>query len=808
MNKCNLPTFATSLSATYEKKKEIPIAKIEKLLESGKPLFEWLDSTQIYKPYFDIDKYIEGNLNKAEMEVETMKYVILGKNAITSMFTNKFQIDLDFINDFAIETNSRIVKEKVKGVKYNCKISIHIIIPKYKILGTQLKEVLIDTHNTETHDGLFDAGVYGKNKQKFRVAGFRKATKDEKPILHGDRDYSDYLISRVDESNILIPNTKCIIVPNDYEKNKHEVSKLYDKIGTVDDYDTWLKISIATKNIDDRLKTVWDEWSKKSSNYDKDVNDQKWNSFKKGSSGLGTLIYYANQNIYPNSMSSDKPANSEPNPLLDTFMEDGTQLAASNLFCSVYGKYIKCVDQAKEMFMLYDHKKCIWVSKTVKNIYNEVSNIIQDELNVKLNEYTFKIETNISCSQKEVIDEKINKIIALKKTLSGSTYISGVNKFVSCNSSIFDDDFRTKTTQKTDILSVKNGIVELRTGKLRPRCYDDYQVSFIDMNYKEEVEYSEWSEFLYDLFDHPNIKEIDNMLNYIHKLFGYLITKETSAQVMTICNGSGGNGKSVVTNIMQKIFENNVAKVDESLIDKSQKSNANSASPEIAKLYNKTTAFIEETEDDTELGKVFKQLVDGGKSQARELYGNPFVFENTAKIVMNTNNLPSFKSSAAFLRRIIIIQYFNSYVYESDRKSPTDKIRDDNKESNLLKNKEGILKWFVEGSMRFYKEGKLCDIPHEMRIAKNDLQQANDWTSTLNFTGNDSDRMTCVELNEHIDIQCTIKVNSRDMKKILESRGATACKFNGSRGYKGVVSTILSKEEYIEVEEEYDPLNG
>ena len=169
---------------------------------------------------------------------------------------------------------------------------------------------------------------------------------------------------------------------------------------------------------------------------------------------------------------------------------------------------------------------------------------------------------------------------------------------------------------------------------------------------------------------------------------------------------------------------------------------------------------------------------------------------------MNTNVLPSFKSSQAFLRRIVIIQYWNQYVCAEDQKEG-DKLRDDKKEESLLQNKEGIMKWFVEGAIIFYKEGQLDKIPEEMRAAKKELQNANDWTSTLEFTGNPSDKMTNSELNEHIETQCGMKVSSKDLKKVLESKGAVACKVNGNRGYKGLLSTIMCKNEIIEMEEEH-----
>ena len=791
---------ATDLGTT---RKTFTDEALNNLMTAEYPLFEWLDGTQTYKPYFDIDHRILTSMTADELNTETLEYIKKGTDTLDNMFKKEFNIELT-ADDYAIETNSRFENSEKNGIKYYGKVSIHIIIPKYKIQGSYLKQVLTETENIDTFEkGLFDAKVYNKNNQKFRVAGFPKAIGANIPKLVGNRPLTDYIVSRVNDANILIEGLASPIVKNIKTKIKKvvkelpppvvkgsssKIEELLDIIGVVDDYEVWFNISVAIKNIDEGLKPIWDKWCSRSSRYDCDENSNMWDKFYKGTSSIGTIKHYANL-INPKSYKCFIVKDE-----LNAFVYDGTQISASNLFCKIYNKYIKCIDQQKQQFYLYDHDTNIWVSRSITGIYNEVSNVLRDALMELVKMNNERKEDMDDGEEKEELDAVNKKIMGIIKDLSTASWISGVNKFLSGNNTIYDEDFRFKTTEKKDILSVKNGVIELRTGILRPRQYDDYQLGFIDINYDPNADGNEWDLFIRDLFNHPDIKNPDKMVSYIQKLFGYLITKETSSQIMTIANGSGGNGKSVVSNIIQSVFKGNMAKLDESIIDKSQKSNANSATPEIAKLYNKTTAFIEEAEDDLELGKVFKQLVDGGESIARELYGNPFVFQNTAKILMNTNNLPSFKSSHAFLRRIVILEYKNQYAYKDDMVEG-DKLRDDNKEGDLLKNKEGIMRWFVDGSIRFYAEGNLCDIPEEMRVAKKALQNSNDWTSTLIFTDNPFDKMTNAEIHEHIDIQSGLKVSSKDLKKILEGKGATSCKVGGHRGYKGLKSTTLCKED-------------
>jgi hypothetical protein len=67
-------------------------------------------------------------------------------------------------------------------------------------------------------------------------------------------------------------------------------------VKTIDNYDKWIKIGAAIKNCNasDEAFKLWDDWSKRSDKYDStNACMYKWNSFKSGPSGLGTISFYA-----------------------------------------------------------------------------------------------------------------------------------------------------------------------------------------------------------------------------------------------------------------------------------------------------------------------------------------------------------------------------------------------------------------------------------------------------------------------------------------------------------------------------------
>jgi hypothetical protein len=113
MSEINIPTFCNFLKAGPENIKTIKDGELKTLLEKGKPLFEWLDVKKAYKPYFDVDKYINTAMNEDDLQKETDMYVIDSKMALKTLFNDAFKVDLNLDTDFAVE-NSKVLNISVK----------------------------------------------------------------------------------------------------------------------------------------------------------------------------------------------------------------------------------------------------------------------------------------------------------------------------------------------------------------------------------------------------------------------------------------------------------------------------------------------------------------------------------------------------------------------------------------------------------------------------------------------------------------------------------------------------------------------
>lgn len=71
-----------------------------------------------------------------------------------------------------------------------------------------------------------------------------------------------------------------------------------------DDYDCWIKVGMALKQLGDDGLRLWHEWSRASRKYDAAVLDQKWETFgdRLGGVTLGTLFMWAKQEGWPGTL--------------------------------------------------------------------------------------------------------------------------------------------------------------------------------------------------------------------------------------------------------------------------------------------------------------------------------------------------------------------------------------------------------------------------------------------------------------------------------------------------------------------------
>lgn len=271
-----------------------------------------------------------------------------------------------------------------------------------------------------------------------------------------------------------------------------------------------------------------------------------------------------------------------------------------------------------------------------------------------------------------------------------------------CEVARLKKDYNTRR----DILIVKNGVVDLRTGELldfSPEYYSTQAV--VDINYNPKAgEATRFLQFLDEIF--AGDKELTE---YVLRFLGYCLTGEVKESKFLICYGSGANGKSVLFNLIRDIMGMYSDSMSTAGILKKRNSDAPNTS--VMKIRDTRMVTIDELQKNDELDTALVKNITGGASEkinVREMYGRAQSFEFAFKLVMNTNFLPRLNwLDNAMNRRVVVIPF--DVVF-------TDEKQDRSLPYKLQQEKEQILSLLIAKAKEYYENG-LPEIPEASKAA-------------------------------------------------------------------------------------------
>ena len=242
------------------------------------------------------------------------------------------------------------------------------------------------------------------------------------------------------------------------------------------------------------------------------------------------------------------------------------------------------------------------------------------------------------------------------------------------------------------LVGVENGVIDLRTGELRPGKQEDLITKHCPVAYDPQAACPRWLQFLDEIFcDNPEI------IPWIQTAAGYSLSGDTSEQVLFVLHGTGSNGKSTFLNVLRVIagdYGHNMPFSALELRARSQIPN------EVAHLVGRRFVTASETSERERLNEArVKTLTGGDPITGRFLYGELFTFRPVAKLWLAVNHMPVVvEDSFAFWRRVRLIPFSRRFQ---------DQQVDRHLEQKLREEAPGILNWLVQGCLQWRERGEL-----------------------------------------------------------------------------------------------------
>lgn len=323
-------------------------------------------------------------------------------------------------------------------------------------------------------------------------------------------------------------------------------------------------------------------------------------------------------------------------------------------------------------------------------------------------------------------------------------------------------------------------VIDLNAGLVRPATRSDLITKTLNVSkLGDSSKAVRWLAFLEQVFG-DDIELID----WLKRWCGYLLTGSTSEHIFVFCFGLGANGKSVLAETMRYILGDYARAIASETLTESKRS-AGGATPDIAELIGARLAMCSETEGGVALAEsLVKSLVAGDTMTARRLYSEPVQFTPQFKLMILGNHKPIIKGNDhGMWRRIRLIPFLRTFT--SDERDPA-------LLEKLKAEAPHILAWMVEGCLDWQVRG-LTDIPVTIQQATGEYREDQDligrWLSECCKLSPSSNALSTVLHNNYKE-WCIISglqaVSSIVLGRSLGERGFTKRKSNGNTVWQSI----------------------
>ncbi len=260
------------------------------------------------------------------------------------------------------------------------------------------------------------------------------------------------------------------------------------------------------------------------------------------------------------------------------------------------------------------------------------------------------------------------------------------------------------------LLNAANGIVDLRSGELRPHTPAALCSRRCPHPYVPDAAAPRWVRFL----DEITMGRAE-LVGFLRRAAGYSLIGEVSEHVLLVLHGRGANGKSVLLDALHGAVGTYGVRAEAATF----LSRRDDTKPrnDIARLAGARLVSAEEPGERRRLDEAMVKAITGGSAvAARYLYCEPFEFRPAFTLWLATNHRPEIVGTDdGIWRRLKLVPFDAQFTGDAqDRDLP----------ARLREESVGILAWAVAGAREYLERG--LDEPDVVRAATREYREESD----------------------------------------------------------------------------------
>lgn len=248
---------------------------------------------------------------------------------------------------------------------------------------------------------------------------------------------------------------------------------------------------------------------------------------------------------------------------------------------------------------------------------------------------------------------------------------------------------------RPDLLNCANGVVDLRTGQIRPHDPGLRFTRITSVDYDPAAEHRDWKQALGAL--PPEVAD------WMQTRIGQAATgHRPDDDVVTVCQGSGANGKStMITGLRRALGEFYTLVSDRVIL-----AHPGDHPTELMDLRGVRLAVIEELPEERRLNVQRLKKITDAQINARLIAQNPITFDVTSSLLVTSNYRPAIEQTDhGTWRRLALVRF--PYTFDGENGDPT--LRDRIKRDSAVH--RAVLAWIVAGARRWYEADQVMPKP-------------------------------------------------------------------------------------------------